>query len=120
MGLILDNFPAITQNRDMSCLTASTRSRLLARKTTLETLITAAEAALTSALETGDVESYTFDSGEGSQRTKYRSLEDIQKNLDWLYSRLDFITRRLNGTGIVNLNLRRKRFGIAGTTGRRY
>ena len=106
----------------MACISTSTRTSLLARKSTIEALITAAEAMLAKASETdtGHVQSFRFDSGEGSQQTRYRSYEEMLKYLDGLYSRLDSITRRLNGTGIVAMNLRRKQFGLLGTSGRRF
>lgn len=89
----------------MSCLTAERRveleERLQKKQTLLENLY--------SALDNFDgVREYKFDSGEGMQQTKYHSLADIQKNIEILESQIDRIKRILNGTGLNNINLRRK------------
>ena len=55
-------------------------------------------------------ESYKFDSGEGSQQLKYLSLKDMQDAIDRLEKEIDALGRKLNGTGIVNMNLRRKSY----------
>jgi hypothetical protein len=92
----------------MACISTARRTALLAELATLEALKTKYESALTEV--SAGVESYKFDSGEGSQQTKNRSLKEIRETLDWVNSRIEAINRRLNGTGIVNLNLRRKQY----------
>lgn len=52
--------------------------------------------------------SYKFDSGEGSQSAIYRDVEDLQKTIDILERQIDSIMIQLNGTGIVNIVLRRR------------
>lgn len=90
----------------MSCLTT-------ARKTQLQTRLTAKEAQLTAAYTAFDeltaqsIESYSFDSGEGKQSTKRRQLGSMQKAIDILEAQIDWIQGKLNNTGIMNLNLRR-------------
>lgn len=91
----------------MSCLAAERRAkleeRLQKKQTLLENLYTA--------LDNFDgVREYKFDSGEGMQQTKYYSLADIQKNIDIIESQIDRIKRILNGTGLNNINLRRKSY----------
>jgi hypothetical protein len=54
------------------------------------------------------VQSYAFDSGEGSQRTTRRSLKDIQDSLDRLYARENHLINALYNMGIVSIKLRRK------------
>lgn len=89
----------------MSCLTAERRTeleeRLQKKQALLETMYTA--------LDNFDgVREYRFDSGEGMQQTKYYSLADIQNKIDIIESQIDRINRILNGTGLNNINLRRK------------
>jgi len=91
----------------MTCLNTTTRVAIIARITKYETLLESAYDAIDSG-GSSDIGEYSFDSGEGSQRVKYRSLADLQKYIEWLESRIGYLYRRLNGTGLVNLNLRRK------------
>lgn len=60
------------------------------------------------AIENGDVESYKFESGEGSQQTKYRPLSELDKSLTRLNAQLDRLYRISDGKGLVVMNLRRK------------
>jgi len=55
-----------------------------------------------------NVEMYRFDSTEGEQTTRRRKLQDIKNQVDSLQAEIDNIRRRLNGKGIVNMNLRRR------------
>lgn len=83
------------------------KARLLAKKSKLESQITTLEETLDSLLAT-EVESYKYDSGEGSQQVKRRKLSEIQDQLDRLESRLDAICRRLAGLGLTSIRLNRK------------
>ncbi len=79
-------------------------NRIQARITALEAQQIAIDAAIAAGNELGE---YRFDSGEGSQRVRYRSLKgmtDASYNLDRL---IEHLYRKLQGTGIVNMNLRR-------------
>ena len=79
-------------------------NRIQARITALETQQTAIDAAIAAGDEIGE---YRFDSGEGSQRVRYKSIDSLMKssyNLDRL---IEHLYRKLQGTGIVNMNLRR-------------
>jgi coenzyme F420-reducing hydrogenase delta subunit len=78
--------------------------RIQARITILEAQQVAVDAAIVAGNEIGE---YRFDSGEGSQRVRYKSLKELLEtnyNLDRL---IEHLYRKLQGTGIVNLNLRR-------------
>ena len=92
----------------MSCIDSSTRTRILAQISKIETQLTALDTAFTEAVANAEVESYKFDSGEGSQQVKRRDPNDIQKLIDKLESRLAYLYRRLDGKGLVNMNLRRR------------
>lgn len=93
----------------MGCISSTRRQRLtealeriLAQ---LEKLYTTYDQAIS-----GDQESYTFDSGEGRQTTKRRKPAEIKDQIDLLESQADRIYKKLNGTGVVNFNMRRKQF----------
>lgn len=55
-----------------------------------------------------EVEEYKLNTGEGMQQTKYRDLEQIQKQISKVEYMIDWILNKLHGWGLVNLNLRRK------------
>ena len=82
-----------------------------ARKTRLQNRITAKETYLASLYSMqenfDDVESYAFDSGEGRQQTKFRSLADVTREIQKLESQIDRLYRELQGLSIVNINIRR-------------
>ena len=91
----------------MTCINSTTRTRLLARLTKREASLVLAEASYDELLA-NNVESYRFDSSEGEQQTKRRKLQDIKEQVDSLQAEIDNIRRRLDGKGIVNMNLRRR------------
>ncbi len=82
------------------------KTRIARIDTLLDPLYTAYENGTT------EIESYMLDTGDGEQKTKYRSLDEILDQIQRLESIRDRLTRRLNGTGIVNMNLRRRQGGI--------
>jgi uncharacterized coiled-coil protein SlyX len=85
------------------------KSRLQARKTSLESQIATLENTLDGLLSS-EVEEYRFDDGEGAQRVKRRKFKEVQDQLDSLESRLDAVCRELAGLGLVVSRLRRKRY----------
>ena len=58
---------------------------------------------------TTEVQSYKFDSGEGSQQTTLKKMSEMTDFSNLLERQIDSIQAKLNGTGIINLNLRRIR-----------
>ena len=90
----------------MSCLSPALRARLLARKALLETRLSSAELAFDDAMTAH--ESYRFDSGEAMQQVKQRKLDEFTKLIDHLEAQIDNIYRRLRGTGVHNIVLRRR------------
>jgi len=89
-------------------LTTATRDAIRAEIVAKEAQLALANAALSAALT--EIASYRLDTGEGSQQTKYRGLEELQMAVDALESNIRSLYRRLNGTGIMNLNVRRKQY----------
>lgn len=94
----------------MSYLPADERSRILAEIAAKEEQLTAANAAYLRALSGSDVQSYRFDSGEGSQSASRRKPKEIADEIEALEAGLSRLRRRLSGTGVVNLNLRRRSY----------
>lgn len=92
----------------MACILPSTRARIVARIAKNETLLAEAEEALSSSLT--PYKEYRFDSGEGSQKTEYKDPRQLKQIIDSLEAQIEADYRRLNGTGVVNINLRRKRY----------
>jgi hypothetical protein len=90
----------------MSCISSSARAAALARIAKNKELLAKTEAALEKALEVG-AESYAFDSGEGSQRTKYRKLSEIEDLRSRLEASIAHDENFLSGAGVVSLNVRR-------------
>jgi endonuclease IV len=87
-------------------LNSTTRANLLARKAKLETQISNLNDTFDS-LSQQQIREYNFNSGEGSQQAKRRSLKDIQDALDRAQAELDAICRRLAGKGLTSIRSRR-------------
>lgn len=85
------------------------------RKQRIQNQLTRIDAQLTilyntlSSINATENESYSFDSGEGSQRTTRRKIEDVQNQIERLESEYDHYLNELYGMGLVNIQLRRKR-----------
>lgn len=92
----------------MACINPRTRARLIANLAKKESQLAKAEIAYEALLT--EIKEYRFDSGEGSQRTEYRSTAELETAIDRLEKQIEDIHRRLSGTGVVNINLRRKHY----------
>lgn len=96
----------------MSCLSTKRRARLQARITLREAQLVAANAAYDASLTDADVSKYRLDTGGGAggeQETALRSPAVLLGMVNALESQLDRMYRQLEGGGIVNMNLRRRR-----------
>jgi len=84
------------------------------RKLRLQTQLARVQASLTSLYDTlseaaaSQNHSYMFDSGEGSQRTTRRKIQDIQDMIDRLEATESHLINELSNMGLVNVRLRRK------------
>ena len=63
------------------------------------------------ALANMDVEEYRFNSGEGNQMAKQADINKLGREIERLEAARDRLIRKLEGRGIVNLNMRRKHYG---------
>lgn len=84
------------------------------RKSRLQAQLVKVQAALASLYDqlteqsASSVQSYQFDSGDGSQRTTRRKLSEIQDQIERLEASEDWITRELHNMGLVVTQVRRK------------
>lgn len=93
----------------MSCLSSTVRAEKLAQLVKLEAMLLKAETAYCATLEAGGtgLESYRFDSAEGSQSAKLLDPSKLQDQISFLQSRINRIKSELRGTGVHTTNLRR-------------
>lgn len=91
----------------MLTLSSSRRTRIEAQITAIETRITALETALETAVSK-DIEEYSFNSGDGSQRAVNRTIKEMETSLDVLYRRREYLYNLLRGRGIVQMVARRR------------
>lgn len=82
------------------------KTMLEARVVTYEAQILALQLAIDSG--TTEIAEYRLDTGEGSQRVVYRSLDQMMDLQDKLYRRLDSVNRRLLGNGVVIMSVKRR------------
>ena len=90
----------------MICISATKRTNILNQIAKKEAQLLKLEEALDDA-STG-VKEYRFDSGEGSQRTIRHSPAELIRAIEVMESKIAALYRRLNGTGLVDMNMRRK------------
>lgn len=93
----------------MSCMPAWKIAEYRIELTRIRNQITLIETSLDSAYENSEIEEYSFNSGEGQQRTKRRSIKELSQELDRLEARKMRLLNKLYGRAIINLNMRRKR-----------
>jgi hypothetical protein len=55
-----------------------------------------------------DIEEYSFNSGDGSQRAINRDLSEMQDTVDRLYRTLEHLYSLLRGRGLVRMAARRR------------
>lgn len=86
----------------------ATIAQIQAELAELNEQLTAAQTAYKAALANSEVQSYFFDSGEGKQSGTRRKPAEIRKEIESIKSDIASLTQKLNGTGIVRMNLRRR------------
>ena len=91
----------------MSCLSSTVRAEKEAEIATYVERLARYNAALNSALD-GGLDSYRFDSGEGSQQVKVLSIDKMEKSIGFIQSRINRLRGELRGTGVMTMNMRRR------------
>jgi hypothetical protein len=94
--------------RSMSYLSSAIRTRIEQQIATKTAQLDAANTAYTAALANSEIQTFTLDTGEGKQSSTRRNPKQLLEVIRLLESDLDRLYRRLNGGGIVNMNLRRR------------
>lgn len=92
----------------MSCLSATVKAEKEAQVTKLTARLTKLEGALDAAADAG-LESFRFDSGEGSQSSKFIKITDAAELINFYQSRVNRLNAELRGTGVVSAGMRRLR-----------
>ena len=96
----------------MSCLSTARKARIQARITRLEALLVLAYASYEAAITDGNISKYRLDTGGGAggeQETALRSPAILLDQINQLEASLERLYRKLEGGGVVNMNLRRRR-----------
>ena len=91
----------------MSCISSIVKAEKQAELARYIARLARYETALDSALDSG-LESYRFDSGEGSQQAKIMSIDKLEKGIGFLQSRINRLNGELRGTGVITVNMRRR------------
>lgn len=55
-----------------------------------------------------EIQSYKFDSNEGSQQVKYRDLEEMQKAQRYLQAQIDYYQTKICGQGLTRIGMQRR------------
>jgi len=85
-----------------------------ARKSRLRAQLAKVQAALASLYDqlaeqsASSVQSYQFDSGDGSQRTTRRKLSEIQDQIERLEATEEHLINELYNMGLISVQVRRK------------
>lgn len=91
----------------MSYLSSYEIARIEALIATKQAQLALANTTYSSLLEQ-DIEEYSFNSNEGSQRARRVKLSMIKDQIDSLEAEIERLSRRLKQGGLVNITLRRQ------------
>ena len=94
----------------MGYLNPTQRAELQARLVTLQAQLVLLDETYEKAIAS-DIEEYKLDTGEAMQQVRKRRLKSIREEIEYVQASIDLIYRKLTGSGIVNLTLRRKSSG---------
>jgi hypothetical protein len=91
----------------MAQLFTNRQRRLQARIAAKETLLGEMETALSAGLAEG-VKEYSFSSGPGDEKIVNFSPTSLRKQISILEKEIEHLYAKIEGTGVVNVRLRRK------------
>ena len=93
----------------MVCLSSARRAEIIAEIADIDEMIAVIKPVYKEALSSGEIQEYRFDSGDGSQKTIRRSLNELKKQWDDLRSERNRLNSQLNGGSNVSMAFRRSR-----------
>lgn len=91
----------------MAYLSQSTISRLQKQLATIEGQIDTANESMNKVLA-NDIQSFSFNSGEGSQSSTRWSVSQYESIISKLEKKAESIRQRLSGLGVTSLSVRRR------------
>lgn len=92
----------------MAYLSATTKARIEAQIATKTAQLEAINTAYLAALTNSEISTYKIDTGEGSEMVSRRNPAQLLVVINRLETEIDRLYRRLDGTGLCNMNLRRR------------
>lgn len=94
----------------MACLTTVRKAEIQARLDKYTARLALAETYFDFLMDSEGMESFKFDSGEAMSWAKYTKIDEFLLKVVYpLEAFIDHYTNKLNGKGIVRLNLSRRR-----------
>ena len=91
----------------MSCLPSWKRTQLQVKLLKKREQSVALDLIIDKAIESGNLNSIKWDSGEGKEESSYRSLDSLQKYQTQLEQQIESLENRLLCKGLINLGLKR-------------
>ena len=91
-------------------LSTDRRSRIVVRIQKYQSQLDAIDEAIANGLTEGGgyVAGYNFGDGHGTQQVTYRRLSDLHKYQEMLEAQIERLYRKLDGTGLKSIAMRRK------------
>ena len=87
-------------------ISSTMRAFWAARLEAAQAQLLKAEAAYSAGLL--EIERYTLDTGEARQTVEHRDIAKLERAVTRLEARVVWLNQKINGGGLVNLNLRRR------------
>jgi flagellar biosynthesis/type III secretory pathway protein FliH len=92
----------------MSCLSAERRAELEEQRDQLEAIITELNTAIIAGAKSAHMTSYELDTGAGKQKVTYKNINELHRAIKGFQNSLDRVNSMLDGTSVVDFQLRRK------------
>ena len=83
------------------------KKRLQEKLAAVQNQIEVAEAAVPE-MTAGGISTFELDTGEADQKVIFRNIQTFQRYLDGLYAKEEWLMRRLTGSTVTSVRVRRK------------